>query len=122
MIRQCKTYQLRKGNEHFTSRTANSIYPAHAGKLLKNGDIQDYFLEESLVENMGRGLDLQRIVYARWCELLRSKLVQLGHSPDSFGLHNLCASGATVANAGISDRLLKGMGSGGQRELRMGCF
>ena len=46
--------------------------------------------------------------YARMRELLRGKLVQLGYSPDSFGIHSLRAGGATAAaNAGVPDRVFK---------------
>ena len=46
--------------------------------------------------------------YTRMRKLLREKLVQLGYSPDSFGIHSLRAGGATVAaNAGVQDRVFK---------------
>ena len=46
--------------------------------------------------------------YTRMRELLRKELVQLGYSPDSFGIHSLRAGGATAAaNTGIQDRTFK---------------
>ena len=46
--------------------------------------------------------------YTRMRELLRKKLVQLGYSPDSYGVHSLRAGGATaVADAGVPDRVFK---------------
>ena len=46
--------------------------------------------------------------YTRMRELLLSKLAQLGYDPALFGMHSLCAGGATAAaNAGVEDRLFK---------------
>ena len=46
------------------------------------------------MENVVRGSDPHAggLSYSRWRELLRSKLRQLGYSPDSFGLHSLRAA------------------------------
>ena len=46
--------------------------------------------------------------YSTIRDLLRKKLVDLGHSPVGFGLHSFCAGGASAAaKAGIPDRLFK---------------
>ena len=46
--------------------------------------------------------------YTRMRELLQEKLVQLGYSPDSFGIHSLRVGDTTAAaNAGIQDRIFK---------------
>ena len=49
-----------------------------------------------------------RITYSTLRELFKRKLMEVGHSPDKFGLHSLRARGATTAaNAGVQDRLFK---------------
>ena len=49
--------------------------------------------------------------YTRMRELFHTRLRELGLDPDKFGLHSLCAGGATAAaNAGVVDRLFKWQG------------
>ena len=46
--------------------------------------------------------------YTRMRELLLAKIKQLGWDPALFGMHSLCAGGATAgANGGVTDRLFK---------------
>lgn len=113
-IRQSKTDQLRKGDEILISRTGTITCPvAMLEKYLSLGGIK---LSDSQL--LYRGITKTRsgeklrssggFTYARMRELLRGKLVQLGYSPDSFGIHSLRAGGATAAaNAGVPDRVFK---------------
>ena len=114
LIRHSKTDQLRKGNELVIPRTANSTCPVSMLETyLRVAGIQlsDTKLLFRGITNGKQGERLRApggLSHTRSHELLRAKLVQLGYSPDSFGLHSLHAWGATAAaNAGVSERLFK---------------
>ena len=52
--------------------------------------------------------DVGRISYSCLRNLFQKKLADLGFSPNKFGLHSLCAGGATAAaNVKVPDRMFK---------------
>ena len=52
--------------------------------------------------------DTGKISYSCLRDLFRKKLSDLGFPPNEFGLHSLCAGGATAAaNAEVPDRMFK---------------
>ena len=113
-IRKSKTDQLRKGDEVLISRTGTITCPmAMLERYLNLGGIKltdSKLLYQGIVKTKS-GEKLRSsggFTYTRMRELLQEKLVQLGYSPDSFGIHSLRAGGATAAaNAGIQDRIFK---------------
>ena len=116
-IRKSKTDQLRRGDEVLISRTGTITCPvAMLERYLNLGGIKrtdSKLLYRGIVKTKS-GEKLRSsggFTYTRMRELLREKLVQLGYSPDSFGIHSLRAGGATAAaNAGIQDSIFKRYG------------
>ena len=112
---QCsKTDQLKQGDEILIARTANSTclvsmlerYMRMAG----NEQHSEAYLFRAIIKyKYGEKLRASgRITYSALKELFKRKLVELGHSPDKFGLHSLRVGGATAAaNVGVQDHLFK---------------
>jgi len=107
-----KTDQFRKGNEVLIARTGASTCPvAMLEQYLAATGIRlgsDVFLFRGIVKTKN-GEKLREsgpLSYTTVREQFRSKLIQLGYSPEGFGLHSLRSGGASAAaKAGIPDRL-----------------
>ena len=113
-IQRSKTDQLRQGDEVLIARTTNSTCPVSMmERYMRMAGIDQrseaYLFRAISKSKYGEKLRASgRITYSTLRELFKRKLVELGHSPDRFGLHSLRAGGATAAaNAGVQDRLFK---------------
>ena len=61
-----------------------------------------------------------RISYSCLRDQFRKKLTELGFPAEEFGLHSQRSGGASAtANAKVPDRLLRGMGDGDPKMLKM---
>ena len=109
-----KTDQFRQGHEVLIARTSTPTCPvAMLERYMATAGIasaSDLFLFRGICKTKdGEKLRTSGCLsYTTVRELFRKKLVNLGHSPDGFGLHSLRAGGASAAaQAGVPDRLFK---------------
>jgi len=109
-----KTDQLRKGDEVIIARSGKETCPVtYLEKYLwRTGtSLQEQrflFRPIGRTKNGERLQELGSISYTGLWEQFKRKVSKLGYNPIDFGLHSLCAGGATkAANAGVPDRLFK---------------
>ena len=113
-IRHSKTDQLRKGNEVLLARTGSATCPVAmlerymaAASIPRESELF-LFRPISKTKTGERLRPTGSLSYTRLSELFKQKLSQLGYKAADFGLHSLCARGATAAaNSGVPDRLFK---------------
>ena len=114
LLPRSKNDQFRQGQEVLIARTNTPTCPvAMLERYMAAVDIalaSEVFLFRGICKTTG-GEKLKAsgpLSYTTVRELFRKKLVDLGHSPDRFGLHSLRAGGASAAaQAGVLDRLFK---------------
>ena len=113
-VQSSKTDQYREGASLIIARTGSATCPVsmmeryfHMGKLVHTSH---GMLFRGIVKTKD-GEQLHKtggISYSRLRELLLDKIAKLGFDPALFGMHSLCAGGATAAaNGGVQDRLFK---------------
>ena len=109
-----KIDQLRQGHEVLIARTNTLTCPvAMLERYMEAAEVtptSDLYLFRGICKGKA-GEKLRAsgcLSYTTVRELFKKRLVDLGHSPEGFGLHSLRAGGASAAaQAGIPDRLFK---------------